>query len=111
LNRDKERKQKELDELEAAARALVDVVNPNISGRTLLERLRDTPRSITNYAAGTAIVTLAYVLALVKSYIPFMDMKLLVNGAAAGCMEDQFNEYHQEMEPVAHMEDFSEDLF
>jgi hypothetical protein len=40
-----------------------------------------------------------------------MDMKLLVNGAAAGCMEDQFNEYHQEMEPVAHMEDFSEDLF
>jgi hypothetical protein len=58
LNRDKERKQKELNELEAAARAL----DPTISGRTLLERLRDAPHSITSYAAGTATVALAHVL-------------------------------------------------
>jgi hypothetical protein len=64
LNRDRERKQKELDELEAAKRALVDVVDPNISGHTLLERLHDAPRSITNYAAGIAKVALTHVLAL-----------------------------------------------
>jgi hypothetical protein len=42
-----------------------------------------------------------------------MDMKLLVDSAVAGCMEDQFNEYRQEIKPMAHqlMEDFSEDLF
>jgi hypothetical protein len=42
-----------------------------------------------------------------------MDMRVLVDGAAASCTEDQFNEYHQEVEPVAHqsMEDFSKDLF
>jgi hypothetical protein len=43
LKRDKVRKQKELDELKTSARTLVDVVDHNISGRTLLEHLRDAP--------------------------------------------------------------------
>jgi hypothetical protein len=43
LNRDKEHKQKEVYELETTAWALVDVVDPTVSGRTLLERLRDAP--------------------------------------------------------------------
>lgn len=46
LNHDKEWKEKELDDLEAPARALVDVIDPAASERTLLERLRDVPHSI-----------------------------------------------------------------
>lgn len=84
LNRDKERKKKELDELETAARALVEVVDPAVEGRTLLERLRDAPQRITGYASGTAKVMLAHVLALIKSYVPSMNMGPLVDGAAAG---------------------------
>jgi chromosome segregation ATPase len=41
LNWDKERKKKELDELETAAHALVEVVDPTVNRRTLLEHLRD----------------------------------------------------------------------
>jgi hypothetical protein len=42
-----------------------------------------------------------------------MNMGLLVDGVAACCTEEQFNEYHQEVELVAHqlVEDFSEGLF
>jgi hypothetical protein len=49
LNRDKERKQKELDELETVAHVVAELVDPIVDGRTLLEHLRDAPRSIAGY--------------------------------------------------------------
>lgn len=58
-------KQKELDKLETDVQALVDVIDPTIGGRTLLECLCDASRSITGYAARTAKVALAHVLVLI----------------------------------------------
>jgi hypothetical protein len=113
LNWDKEWKPNELDELETAAHALVEMVDPTVDGHTLLEHLYDAPRSIAGYTSGTAKVVLAHVLALVKSYVPSMNMKPLVDGAAAGCTKEQFNEYHQEVDPVACklVDDMQDDLF
>jgi hypothetical protein len=59
-----------------------------VGERTFLKCLHDAPQSITNYVAGIAKVALAHVLVLVKSYIPTMNMRLLVDGAPAGCTEE-----------------------
>jgi hypothetical protein len=42
-----------------------------------------------------------------------MNMRMLVDGAAAGCTEEHFNAYHEEVEPAAQqlMDEFSKDLF
>lgn len=92
LNHDKEWKQKELNKLKTAV--LAEVVDPTVDGRTLMEQLYAAPRSIARYALGKAKVVLAHVLALVKPCHPSMDMRLHVDGAAAECMKEQFNEYH-----------------
>jgi hypothetical protein len=64
--------------------------------------IHDDPRSIASYASGTAKVVLAHILGLVKSYHPTMDVRPLVDGAVGDCIEEQFNKYHREVEPVAH---------
>jgi hypothetical protein len=102
LNCDKEWKQKELDELEITAHVVAEMVNPMVDRHTLLERLHDAPRSIAGYASRTAKVVLAHVLGLIKSYHPTMEVKPLADGAAEGCTEEQFNEYCQEVEPMAY---------
>ncbi|RLM74600.1 hypothetical protein C2845_PM15G26410 [Panicum miliaceum] len=46
LNRDKERQQKELDQLGTAVFQLCEFVHPVIDGRSLVPRLVDAPTSI-----------------------------------------------------------------
>lgn len=112
LNQDKEWKQNELDELETTVHALADMVDPTVDGRTLLEHLHDALQSIAGYASRTAKDVLTHVLALVKSCVPSMNMGPLVDGDAAGCTEEQFNEYRQEVDPVACklVDDMQDDL-
>lgn len=105
--------QKELADLEEAARELVGVVDLNLHGRALIEHLRDAPVSIAGYASGTSKVVLTHVLALVKTYVPWMPMESLEDGTVDGCTQDQFNKYPAAVEPVAHriVDAMRDDLF
>lgn len=102
LNRDKERKEKELDEMATATHALCKVVDPTVDGRSLVQRLVDTPRSIVGYMLGTAKVVLTHGLALVKLYALTMVMQPLAEGSHEDCSEEQFAAYIDEVRGVAH---------
>ena len=58
LNRDKERKDKKIHDLEVAARVVIDMLDPPepgvINSRAVLECLRDVPAQIERYMSRTS---------------------------------------------------------
>ena len=69
---EKDLRKKELDDLKAAAQAVIDMVDPteegDVQGKTLLERLQGAPQKIIKYLSDTSRQYVSHVLGLVKSY-------------------------------------------
>jgi hypothetical protein len=96
---------KELADLKIAAQAVVDMVDPVGDGaageKSLMERLREAPQKISSYLSETSKQYMAHVLGLVKSYWPVANLAPLSDGLAAGCSDEQFDQYVEELKPVA----------
>jgi len=85
--------EEELDELKAAAQAVVDMVDPPEEGteqvKTLLERLRGAPQKIVKYLSDNTRQYVSHVLGLVKSYWPQANLTP-VEGMAIECTDQKF---------------------
>lgn len=98
-------KQKQLLELEDAARVVVDIVEPPeegaIDNRTLLEHLRGAPQRISSYLLEITKSYVTHVLGLVKSFWPKCNLSVLIDSMAVDCSDQQFAEYLEEAGIVA----------
>jgi hypothetical protein len=105
MEEEKERRQKELEDLRGAAKKLVDMVDPteeNEAGeRPLLERLLGAPQKVVKFLTEAPIACVSHALAFVKSFWLEAQLEMFAQGVAAECTEEQFNEYLQEAQPVA----------
>ena len=96
--------QKKLLELQTAAQAVVDLIDPvegSASSNSLVEKLWAAPQKTVGYLVKNSINYVAQVLGLVKSYWPSSKIALLGDGMAVTCDEDQFAKYVEEAEPIA----------
>ena len=97
--------EKELGELEAAAHADVDMVDPPEEGtqedRTQVERLQGTPQKIMRYLSDTTREYVSHVLGLVKSYWPLANLIPLGEGMTEECTEEKIAILVEEVKPVA----------
>jgi hypothetical protein len=104
LGKEKERRQKELEDLRGAAKKLVDMVDPPEEGeadkRPLLERLLGAPQKVVKFLTEAPVACVSHALAFVKSFWPEAQLEMFAKGVAAECTEEQFNEYLQEAQPV-----------
>jgi hypothetical protein len=105
LGEEREQRQKELEDLRGAAKKLVDIVDPQEDGevgeRPLLEQLLRAPQKVIKFLTEAPVVCVSHALAFVKSFWPEAQLETFTQGVAAECMEEQFNEYLQEAQPVA----------
>ena len=92
----------ELSDLKTAAQAVVDMVEDgDVGEKSLVERLREAPQKIAGFVSDTSKQYMAHVLGLVKSYWPVANLAPLSDGLAAGCSDEQFDQYVEELKPVA----------
>jgi hypothetical protein len=105
LGEEKERREKELENLRGAAKKLVDMVDPPEEGkageRPLLERLLGAPQKVVKFLIEAPVVCVSHALTFVKSFWPEAQLEMFAQGVAAECTEEQFNEYLQEAQPIA----------
>ena len=96
---------KELADLKAATQLVVDMVDLVEDGaageRSLVERLCEAPQKIAGYLSETSKQYMAHILGLVKSYWPGANLTPLGDGLAAGCSDEQFAQYVEEVKPIA----------
>jgi hypothetical protein len=105
LGEEKEQRQKELDDLKAAAQKLIEMVDPWEDGAEdeppLLDRIRGAPQKILNFVTEAATTYVGHALGLVKSFWPKARLEVLARGTAADCTDENFREYLLEVRPVA----------
>lgn len=104
MTQDKEHRQKELEQLQAAAQEIVNMVDPPEDGvvldRTMLKHLCEAPQKIAAYVSETTRSYVAHVLGLLKSFRPSVHVDVLADGMAMDCSEEKFKEYLQEVRPT-----------
>ena len=80
----KERKDKELEDLEGAARNLIDMVDPPqpdvINTESLVERMRRVPIQMAGREMGTSKYVARRMLGLARSWYPQLDFSPLEHG-------------------------------
>jgi hypothetical protein len=95
----------ELEDLRGAARGLVDMVDPPEEGETnpqpLLERLRDAPKKVIKFLSEAPVTCVNNALAIVKSFLPNAQLEIFAQGMEADCIEEQFDRYLLEAQPVS----------
>jgi hypothetical protein len=105
LGEEKERWQKELEDLRGAANQLVEMVDPPEEGdageQPLLEQLLRVPQKVIKFLTEAPVACVSHALAFVKSFWPEAQLEMFAQGVAVKCTEDQFNTYLPEAQPVA----------
>ena len=95
----------EYSEPKITAQAIADMVDPPEEGaevsKTLVERLREAPQKIVGFLSDNAKLYIAHVLGLVKSYWPQAKLDVVATGVSAECSAEKFEEYTEELKPVA----------
>ena len=94
LNRDKECKDKEIFDLEAAARVIIGTVDPPQPGIvnpcSMVDRLKDVPTQIAGYMMGTSKYVARHVLGILRSFYPDLNINYLREGIANDCTLEHF---------------------
>lgn len=84
----------EHERLVAAARRVVEMVDPQEEGmsstKSLVERLEEAPHKILSFLFDNTRLYIAHVLALVKSYWPQAKLAPLASGVAVDFLEEDF---------------------
>jgi hypothetical protein len=96
--------QKELEDLRGATKKLVDIMDPQdgeAGERPLMERLLGAPQKVVKFLLEAPVTCVSHALAFVKSFWLEAQLETFAQGVAAECIEEQFNEYLQEAQPVA----------
>jgi hypothetical protein len=85
----------ELEDLRGAARELVGMVDPpeesETNPRPLLERLREAPKKVMEFLSEAPVTCVNNALAIVKSFLPSVQLEIFAQGMAADCTEEQFD--------------------
>lgn len=88
---------KRIEDLEQAAKTVVDMVDTvedgATEGKSFLERQQGAPQKITNYISGATKTYVAHVLGLFKSFWPSADLDWISTGMAADCTQEKFDKY------------------
>jgi hypothetical protein len=69
--------------------------------RPLLERLRGALQKVVKVFSEAPVACVSHALAFVKSFWPEAPLETFAQGVAVEYTKDQFNEYLQEVRPVA----------
>jgi hypothetical protein len=69
--------------------------------RPLLERLLGAPQKVVKFFMEAPVACVGHALAFVKTFWLEAQLEMFMQGVAAECTEDQFNEYLREAQPVA----------
>ena len=77
------------------------VEEEDVGGKSLLDRLRETPQRLSSFFSDTSRDYLAHALGLVKSFLPSVNLSFISDRVAVGCSEERFSEYVAEMKPIA----------
>jgi len=105
MAKQKDLREKELEELKTAAQAVVDMVDPpkegTVQDKTLLERLQGAPQKIVKYLSDTSRQYVSHVLGLVKFYWPKANLIPLGEGMSVECTEQKFADFVEEVKPIA----------
>jgi hypothetical protein len=92
LGEEKERLQKEMEDLRVAAKKLVDMVDPQEDGeageRPLLERLLGAPHKVLSFLTEAPIACVSHAVSFVKSFWPEARLEAFAQGVAAECSEE-----------------------
>ena len=81
---------------------MVDLVEDGAAGeRSLVERLCEASQKTAGYLSETSKQYMAHILGLVKSYWPGANLTPLGDGLAAGCSDEQFAQYVEEVKSIA----------
>ena len=95
-------KAQELVDLKAVAPAIVEMVEESEAGdKILVARLREAPKKVACFLSETLKQYLAHILGLVKSHWPGANLTPVSDGLAAGCSDEKFAEYVEEVKPIA----------
>jgi hypothetical protein len=70
-------------------------------GRPLLQQLLGAPQKVVKFLTEAPVACVSHALAFVKSFWPEAQLEMFAQGVVAECIEEQFNEYLQEAQPVA----------
>jgi hypothetical protein len=69
--------------------------------RPLLERLREAPKKVLKFLSEAPVACVSNALAIVKSFLPNVQLEIFAQGMAVDCTEDQFDKYLLEAQPVS----------
>jgi hypothetical protein len=101
----------ELKALTEAAELVENLFEPRVVGvqpRPLVERLKDTPKKILEYAQRLACMIPNQVLSFIKSFYGEADLTVIMNGRSGDCTGDRLNELMQQTSPIAEAVSFIE---
>jgi len=94
LNHEKERKDKEIFDLEAAVQVVIGIVKPLqpgvFDGRSVMDCLREVPTCMAGYMTGTSKSVAKHVLGLVRSWFPQLDLSSLGRKFPRGYTAEQY---------------------
>ena len=81
LAADHDQKAQQLAELQAAAQVVVGMVEEeDVGGKSLLDRLRESPQRLSSFFSDTSRDYLAHALGLVKSFLPSANLSFISDG-------------------------------
>jgi hypothetical protein len=63
------------------------------SPRSLLERLREAPKKVLKFLSEAPVACVSNTLVYVKSFLPSARLDIFVQGMAADCTDERFDEY------------------
>jgi hypothetical protein len=92
-----------LEVLMGAVEPVANLFEPRVAGvqpRPLVERLKDTPKKILEYAQRLACTIPNQVLSFIKSFYSDTDLTVIMNGRSGDCTDDRLNELMQQTSPI-----------
>jgi DNA repair ATPase RecN len=104
LNKDCEKLQAQLKELEEAALPIARLLVPHPGGpkiAPLVDQLKEAPSRLATFVKHLAKSIPNQVLAFMKSYFPKVPVDVVASGLAANCTDEQYAELLEHMAPIA----------
>jgi len=95
---------RELIELKQAAEPVAELFEARVAReerRQLVERLRDHPGKVLEYAQRLARSIPNQVLSFLKSFYPTANLSVIKEGVVADCSDEKFKELMAETAPIA----------
>ena len=80
---------------------MVDSEEGSSNGKSLVERLEESPKKIFDVMTATSKNYLTHMIWVVKSYLPHFNLAPIAKGISPTCSNDKFRDYCKESEVIA----------